>query len=116
MNIENAKSLVKDEHEVLVETLIKFTLKWISEDPSNRLLDLKIINHVKFYHVKSFVRFENELDNFYFQYGLEDQYIDFSSEFKHTRTFTNVSRHANYVNLINELSSIIETHILGQKS
>ena len=120
MNVENTKSLVNEEYENLVEKLVKVAMKWTSEEPSNRLLTLKIVKTIKFYCVKTHIRFENESFGFYFQYGLEDSDIEFNVDFKYSSITKNNETivHGNYYKeLINELSIIIEENLAqGQKS
>lgn len=120
MNVENAKSLVNEEYEVLVEKLVKVAMRWASEEPSNRLLTLKIVKTIKFYCVKTHIRFENESFGFYFQYGLEDNDIEFNIDFKYSSTNKDTNTICDnifYKELINELSIIIEENLAqGQKS
>ncbi len=114
MNVENAKALVGEEYKLLVEKLVKVAMRWTSEEPSNRLLTLKIIKTIKFYCVKTHIRFENEVFGFYFQYGLEDSDIEFNVDFKYSSTNQYnkaITHNTSCKELINELSSIIEENL-----
>ena len=120
MNVENAKSLASEEYENLVEKLVKVAMKWTSKEPSNRLLTLKIIKTIKFYCVKTHIRFENESFGFYFQYGLEDHDMEFNVDFKYSSIHRNTEtliHNIDYKEFINELSLIIEENLAqGEKS
>ncbi len=122
MNVENAKALVNEEYKSLVERLVKVARKWTSEDPLNRLMTAKIINIIEYYRVKTQIRFENEFFGFHFQYGLEDNDLEFSVDWKYSSSDKNISltivHNSSYKELVNELSSIVEEHLteIGQKS
>ncbi len=120
MNVENAKALVNEEYKLLVEKLVKVARRWTSEDPLNRLMTMKITKTIEYYCVKTHIRFENEFFGFYFQYGLEDNDIEFNVDFKYSSTNkdNNTILHSSfYKELINEFSLIIEENLdQGQKS